>query len=465
MSYIIRTAAVTQKSANREFNGDNLNLNGKVLSMENADKGFKGAGSMNAPFSVAMSSSEYNGFAGAALTALNDRLAGLKEDENNFANVLDAYFADSRHALEKCGCDANGLSIAVLVGYENSLVAARMGDICILRYSDGELTKVGYVPQSETEERPQCSCEMIEDIVNGDLYVLCSENVLAALTEGEIIVTLNAADGNEKKAVQMLTAKFAKRNPDVSATFAVVRIVEQAPVSAAAPVVAAVETAQAPAATVPPAEKEDDNVYEPENEEDELTEESGNSRKNILMWVILCVALVLVMAIAGFAAYKISFTRNHSDVAVGVVVAGSDAQYDIEIVTDAPITEEATEEVTEVATEEATEEATQEPTEAVTTQSSDDDEDDYYYDDDEDEDDYYYDDDEDVTTVEPVTRPVVDDPTEEPTDPPVVEPDETSSDTPIEAPTDAPTEDPEDNPIEDPEDNSEGNGDTFEETV
>ena len=83
LSYIIKTAAVTQKGANGEFNSDNLNLNGRVLSIENANNGFKGAGSMRAPFVVAFASSPYNGFAGAALTALCDRTDALKEERQH----------------------------------------------------------------------------------------------------------------------------------------------------------------------------------------------------------------------------------------------------------------------------------------------------------------------------------------------------------------------------------------------
>ena len=93
MNYTIRTAAVTQKATNGSFNGDNLNLNGRVLSMDAANSGFKGAGKMNLPFAVALSSSAYNGYAGAALTALNDRLADLKADPEAFITVLDEYFA------------------------------------------------------------------------------------------------------------------------------------------------------------------------------------------------------------------------------------------------------------------------------------------------------------------------------------------------------------------------------------
>lgn len=425
MSYIIRTAAVTQKSANKEFNGDNLNLNGKVLSMENADKGFKGAGSMNVPFALAFASSDYNGFAGAALTALNDRLAGLKEDENGFSAILDGYFADSKSALEKCGCDSNGLATAVLAGYENKIVAAKMGAVCVLRYADGDLSLIGSAAQDEATEAPACSCNVIEEINNGDLFVLCSANVLESLTEGEIIVALNAADGSEKKAVQMLASKYAKRNPDANVTFTVVRIVKEQE----APAVAAAAPVAQPEAPVYDEPQAEENVYDPESEEYEEDDEPADPRKKILLWVILAVALLLVMAATTFAAYKITWSRNHADVSAGVVVSGGNAQYDVnaEQPSEAPSTEAATEEATEEATEAATEEATEEPTQAETTTEEDDD--DYYYDEDEEDDDDngYYDDEEDATTVEPVTRPVqqpdpTEPPTEAPTEAPVVDP-------------------------------------------
>ena len=372
MSYIIKTAAVTQKGANGEFNSDNLNLNGRVLSIENANNGFKGAGSMRAPFVVAFASSPYNGFAGAALTALCDRTDALKEDENRFAAVLDGYFADSRHALEQCNCDADGLSVSALIGYENKLVAAKMGNAGILRYTDGDLINMG----AAQDEQPSF-CEEIP-VVTGDMFVLCPEAALSALTEGEIIVALNAADGNEKKAVQMLAAKFAKRNPDVSDTFVVIRVEQQGAPAVVAPVVAETPAPvqEEPVAVAQEEAADVENVYEPETDEyDEAPQ--ADPRKKILLWAILCVALVLAMVLAAFAAYKISFARNHDDVSAGVVEAGSDAQYDIDIpTTQEPTSEGATEAVTEVPTEAVTEE----PTEAETTT-----EDDYYYDDDEDD--------------------------------------------------------------------------------
>ncbi len=440
MSFIIKTAAVTQKGANGEFNSDNLNLNGRVLSIENANNGFKGAGSMRAPFVVAFASSPYNGFAGAALTALCDRTDALKKDDNSFASVLDGYFADSKHALEQCNCEADGLAVSMLVGYESKLVAAKMGNACILRYTDGDLVNMG----TEQAEQPYF-CEEIS-VNHGDMYVLCPSSALSALTEGEIIVALNAADGNEKKAVQMLAGKFAKRNPEASDTFVVIRVEQQGAPAVVAPVVAEaaapVHEEPVAAAQEESADYEEENVYEPET--DEYDEEpQADPRKKLLLWVILCVALVLGMVIAGFAAYKISFARNHSDVSAGVVVAGSDAQYDVDIdlTTEAPTTEAVTEPVTEEAT---SEDATEAPTEAETTTE----EDDYYYDDDyyeDDDDDYYEDNDDEATVPETVPRP-----TEAPTE------------APTQAPTDAPTDAPDNNddeptqgrPIEAPTDNT-----------
>ncbi len=431
MSYIIKTAAITQKSANGEFNSDNLNLNGKVLSLENANNGFKGAGSMRTPFAVAYASSPYNGFAGAALTALNDRLDTLKEDAYRFHSVFDGFFSDSKHALAQCNCGDEGLSVSALVGYENKLVAVKMGDACVLRYTDGELINMGSAQENENQSY---ACEEIDTVTDGDLFVLCPAAALTAMTTGEIIIALNAADGNEKKAVQMLAAKFAKRNPAAADTFAVIRIVRQDAPVAAAPVETFAQPAPTPVYTEPPVEVQqnepvaDNNVYEPEHA-DYAQPVQVNKGKTALLWVGLCAALVLLMIITGFAAYKIAFARNHGDVEAGVVIAGSDAQYDIDV--DTATQPAATEAATEEATEEPTaEEATEEPTEETTEAADDYEEDDYYGDDAsdddyyDDDDDYYEDDYEDNGTVETVPRP-----TEAPaTNPPAEEPDDNTGD-------------------------------------
>lgn len=394
MSFTIRTAALTQKASGCTFNGDSLNMNGRVLSVESADAGFRGAGKMASPFVLALASSDCNGVASAALTALNDRIPSLKSDCDNFPVILSDYFADSSYALEKSGNAPDSLAISVLFGYADNLIAARMGDVRIYRWSADALLEVGFVPEEEGEAMPESSCELIEDVYDGDFYVLCTEGVWGTLTETEIIAKLRAAGDDEKQIVRLLASACVSKAKDKNVSVFVARIVSDvvAPVAeddsdmrivevapSSAPVEVPVETPVAPVAEEEEEAvvEEESNVYIPENEadayedEEEYLEEEEeeaappSKAKKALIVVLMILGLLVGMAAVTFGAYKIAFSALHgNDVPAGLVGVGSQAQYDLEQqpTTVAP-TEAATEEATtkEAATEEATtEEATTE---------------------------------------------------------------------------------------------------------
>lgn len=417
MSFTIHTAALTQKAKAASYNGDSLNMNGRVLSVESADAGFRGAGKMSCPFVLALAASAGNGFASAALTALNDRMPNLKANCDNFPTILADYFADSSYALEKSGNAPDSLAVSLLFGYENNLIAARMGNVRIYRWSADTLMEVGFVPEEEDEPMPESSCELIEDINDGDVYVLCTEGVWGHMSEAEIIEKLRAAGNDEKQIVRQLASAAMQKINDKSISVFVVRvvadkvaaveaddsdmrIVDAAP--AAAPKVSAFVEAQPSKSAVVAEEsnfyvpESEENVYDSEEEEYEDEEEvaAPSKAKKALTIILMIVGLLAGMAAVTFGAYKIAYSRQHSDdVPAALVGVGSQAQYDINVeattvapteaaTTDAAATEEATTE--EATTEEATTEeedtedyynyyeeyyqTTEAPTEAPTTE-------------------------------------------------------------------------------------------------
>ena len=73
MSVILaESVAITKSRLVKGFNGDNMNLNGRVISLENADKGFKAAGAVKTPYVSVIASGNRKGFAAGAVTAFND---------------------------------------------------------------------------------------------------------------------------------------------------------------------------------------------------------------------------------------------------------------------------------------------------------------------------------------------------------------------------------------------------------
>lgn len=459
MPFTIRTAALTQKATACAFNGDSLNMNGRVLSADAANAGFRGAGKMASPFVLALASSTCNGVASAALTALNDRMPALKANCDSFPEILSDYFSDSSYALEKSGNAPDSLSVSVLFGYDDNLIAARMGNVRIYRWSAGELLAVGFVPESEDEEMPESSCELIEDIYDGDIYVLCTQGVWDNLTEEEIVAALRAAGDDEKQVVRAIAGAAVQKTKEHNVSVFVARVVSDIvlptaeddsdmriaePVTAAAAVQQAEEAAPEQAAPVQEEAADayessiyvpetEEAVYQPEEEYEEEEEEqeeaaAPSKSKKVLTVLLMVIGLLAAMAAVTFGAYKITYSRQHNgDTPAGLVGVGSQAQYDIDMqTTTVPATTEAP--TTEAPTTEAP------TTEAPTT--------DYYsyYNE-------YYATTEAPTTEAPTTYPSYTPTTEAPTEP-VYDPS-------YEYPTDDPSEE-EELPIPVQPDNPEG---------
>lgn len=324
-------AAVTLKRSGTAYNNDSININGKVPSLDSANAGYKGAGAMSTPFAVALSSSERNGFAAAALTALNDRITALKQSGDDYAQVLSDYFCDSEYALEKSRCSSSFLATSVLYGYGSSIVAARMGSAQLYRYSDGVLSPVGIVIKPGDDHVPFSSCELIENAADGDFFILCSGGVFSVLDTDEITAILVSANGSAKRAAQGLTAAaLAKDGSEDAVSLIVLRIfADDAPAvlpilpvtpeeAAAAAIAEEADNTALPAneeaeeAEESASEATDEESSEEEEEEaaeeaDAIPEEAPQSKTNKTVKRLLTVILVICgMIVLTFATYKIA---------------------------------------------------------------------------------------------------------------------------------------------------------------
>ncbi len=134
---ITELAVITSKAKGAANNKDSVNMNGRVLTLQEADKGYKGAGSFNAPCVLALASSVRDGYSAAALTALNERMQSIRDSESGFKNAIDLYFSDASYALTRLDAGENALSLAVLYTYGNSISVARLGGDVIYQNLSG----------------------------------------------------------------------------------------------------------------------------------------------------------------------------------------------------------------------------------------------------------------------------------------------------------------------------------------
>ena len=135
---LAESVAITKSRLAKGFNGDNLNLNGKVISVQEADAGFKAAGRVKPPYIAVLASGNQKGFASGAAIAFNDYVKDINLSKYNAEAVIGRYFDDMQAVVEKCNIDGGKLSIAILCVYDDCIIAAKTGENHLLRFSEGE---------------------------------------------------------------------------------------------------------------------------------------------------------------------------------------------------------------------------------------------------------------------------------------------------------------------------------------
>ena len=118
---LAESVAITKSRLTKGFN----NLNGKVISAQEADNGFKAAGSVNPPYIAVIASGNQKGFAAGAVAAFNDYVKDINFNKYNAENVINKYFDDMQSVVENCGIDGGRLSVGVVCAYDDCVIAAK----------------------------------------------------------------------------------------------------------------------------------------------------------------------------------------------------------------------------------------------------------------------------------------------------------------------------------------------------
>lgn len=186
------SAAITKSRLAKGFNGDNLNINGRAITTENADAGFKAAGAVKPPYVAVMASGNQKGFAAGAASAFNDYIKDLKLDPYNAESILNKFFDDMDAVVEKCGIESSSLSLGIVCVYEDCVVAAKSGDCHLLRFSDGELFEIAL-----SDDDGGRGFQFIDMITDGDMFALIGEECSRDLDYDGIVKAFDS--GNDLK--------------------------------------------------------------------------------------------------------------------------------------------------------------------------------------------------------------------------------------------------------------------------
>ncbi|MBR3869670.1 MAG: hypothetical protein IKM66_10200 [Clostridia bacterium] len=184
---LAESVAITKSRLAKGFNGDNLNLNGKVISAQEADNGFKAAGSVNPPYIAVIASGNQKGFAAGAVSAFNDYVQDINFNKYNAENVINKYFDDMQSVVENCGIEGGRLSVGVVCAYDDCVIAAKTGGCHLLRFSEGELFEIAL-----SDDENGRGFQFVDVIADGDMFALIGEEASADLDYDGIVNTFDS---------------------------------------------------------------------------------------------------------------------------------------------------------------------------------------------------------------------------------------------------------------------------------
>lgn len=221
MSIKVEAAVITQKGFNAEFNCDSVNINGKVLPREVILKGYKGAGVMSESVFFALSHSDIEGFADAAVAAFNDRAAGFKKGLNA-AGIINGFFGDSVSALYEMNKKSSDLVCSVLYASGRSVLIGKTGDTSVYNFSQGSLTKVDDEKSVYDDGQATYGLASFNNVLVDDIFIMLSPGVSKILSEKDIADICRLSDGSVKKIVNLINkVSLAKENESSSSVIAV----------------------------------------------------------------------------------------------------------------------------------------------------------------------------------------------------------------------------------------------------
>lgn len=221
----VEAAVITQKGLNAEFNCDSVNINGKVLPREVILNGYKGAGVMSDSVFFALSHSDIEGFADAAVAAFNDRASGFVQS-NAAPEIISGFFEDSISALKEMDKKSSDLVCSVLYACGRSVIIGKTGETSVYNYSQGTLSRIEPEKKLYDDGLASYGLNLFNNVVVDDLFILLSPGLSEVLTDKDIADICRISDGSVKKIVNLVNKVSQAKNNELSSTVIAVRILE-----------------------------------------------------------------------------------------------------------------------------------------------------------------------------------------------------------------------------------------------
>lgn len=289
---------ITKPDKNTGLNGANINMNGKVLLADAADKGYKGAGMLSGEVVLCVASGDRETKAAeTAMNILTKHIPAIKTSGDSFPAEADAFF---NHAFRELSIQTGAyeaFSATLLYNYADNVYIANTGDNAVYTYDGMYLDQIAFAPQEtgkKDNELPtsEVNCKVVTDIKPNTQVLVLSKEVYEYTTDEQILDILRNAL-SPKQACQRLIDQAAENGAESFVTVMIENLTPtEVPVAGAA---------------VPHAEGD-----EPAEELPEEAYEEEVSKPSKAPLIVLILLLVLVALIAGlyFANQRYDFIGN-----------------------------------------------------------------------------------------------------------------------------------------------------------
>ncbi len=283
MQMSIDAALITRKSASLDYNTDSLNASGKIWPRESVHSanGIKAVGKSHGKPYYVLSSADAKGTAESAADLFKACVSEFATDGTNYSESISEFFRAFAGVLDKSGYNSASCDLAIFAGVENRVFLAKSGKARLFRYSEGFFSEAKpqmFAYEDQASNYGVCS---YSDAQVGDIYVLLSGKVGAAVSESLLKAIVKNADGDIKKMVSQIDSN-AKKNGCADAISAIVLKVTdiEGDENDAAPAVGAVSAAAASSLREADLDEAEDELYPEDAEADAIEEEPVEHRSH-----------------------------------------------------------------------------------------------------------------------------------------------------------------------------------------
>jgi hypothetical protein len=347
----VEAVAITKAGASNYLNGENFNLNGRVLSAADADKGYKGAGHLSGSFVLGICSGKAETrSATTAMKVLTSHIEEIKLSREDCEMAINRYFDSARRDVSLLANDYAEISASLLYVYDNNIVIAGLGRGKCFRIADHTVETISAPEEWNTTELAAPYYYNIDNIESQNTFLLCSAGVYEYVSENEIASIIEEAVSPKQAAQKIQNAAIANGSQK-DITLILASLVPEASVYAPAGFEGAMPGAYAP---------NDDTIILPRSvpyHEDAYDytvpadEKAGSGTSKVPIIIISVLAVILLFLIGIYAYQKVKSQPTD------VTTLEPTTEITTEFTTE-PTTQGTTESTTELTTGETTEEET-----------------------------------------------------------------------------------------------------------